>query len=105
MFPAAKTMTATKKLAKKMKRIILIASTAKMKMIAFQSNEETGRTIVRKDQPTEEQKKRHGQYSSLGRKTKQQIKNSAWVELPGIGHIQRLQDTDLFIKHLLAVLK
>ena len=60
------------------------------------------RTIVGKDQLTEEQKKLHGLYPLLGKKTKQQIRNATLVELPGIGHIPHIQDTNLFIKHLLS---
>lgn len=63
------------------------------------------RTIVGKDQLNEEQKKIHGQYPILGKRTKQQIKNSKLVELPGVGHIPHIQDVNLFMKHLLAFFK
>jgi pimeloyl-ACP methyl ester carboxylesterase len=63
------------------------------------------RTIVGKDQLTEEQKKLHGQYPILGKKTKQQIKNATLIELPGVGHIPHIQELDLFKKKLLAFLK
>ncbi len=62
------------------------------------------RTVVGKDQLSEEQKKLYGQYPALGKKTKQQIKNATLVELPGIGHIPHVQDINLFKKHLLSFL-
>ena len=63
------------------------------------------RTVVGKDKLSEEQKKLYGQYSALGKKTKQQIKTAILVELPGIGHIPHVQDLALFRRHLLAFLK
>jgi len=63
------------------------------------------RTIVGKDKLSESQKKLYGQYPVLGKKTKQQIKNSKLVELKGIGHIPHIQDKKLFCKHLLAFIK
>ena len=63
------------------------------------------RTVVGKDKLSEEQKKLYGQYSALGKKTKQQIKTAILVELPAIGHIPHVQDLALFRRHLLAFLK
>lgn len=63
------------------------------------------RTIVGKDKLSESQTKLYGQYPVLGKKTKQQIKNSKLVELTGIGHIPHIQDKKLFCKHLLAFIK
>lgn len=59
------------------------------------------RTVVGKDQLTEQQKKIYGQYPSLGRKTASQIKNSKLVILPGIGHIPHVQDIDMFYTQLI----
>ena len=58
------------------------------------------RTIVGKDKIPENDRKLHGQYPVLGRKTKAQLKNATLVELPGIGHIPHIQDPALFQKHL-----
>jgi pimeloyl-ACP methyl ester carboxylesterase len=63
------------------------------------------RTILGKDQLPDEQKKAYGQYPALGRKTKQQIRKATLVELPGIGHIPHVQNTDIFLKHVLEFLK
>jgi pimeloyl-ACP methyl ester carboxylesterase len=63
------------------------------------------RTVVGKDQLSEEQKKLHGQYPALGKKTKQLIKHATLAELPGVGHIPHIQDINLFKTHLLAFLK
>jgi pimeloyl-ACP methyl ester carboxylesterase len=63
------------------------------------------RTVVGRDQLTEAQKKIYGQYPVLGRKTQKAIRNAKLVELPGVGHIPHIQDTDLFKMHLLAFLK
>jgi pimeloyl-ACP methyl ester carboxylesterase len=54
------------------------------------------RTVVGKDQLTEEQKKVYGNYPELGRKTQQLIKGSQLVELPGVGHIPHIQEPDQF---------
>ena len=56
------------------------------------------RTIVGKDLLTEEQKSKHGQYPMLGKKIKQQIRNSKLVELHGVGHIPHIQATEAFKK-------
>lgn len=58
------------------------------------------RTVVGKDQLTEEQKKVYGQYPTLGVKTKKQIPRSELIILQGIGHIPHVQDLELFYRHL-----
>lgn len=63
------------------------------------------RTVVGKDELDEEQKKIYGQYPSLGKKTKSQIRNSMLSELPGIGHIPHIQDTELFCRQLLSFIQ
>lgn len=63
------------------------------------------RTVVGKEQLSEEQKKIYGQYPALGKKTKRQIKKAKLVQLSGLGHIPHIQDTDLFFKHLLTFIK
>jgi pimeloyl-ACP methyl ester carboxylesterase len=63
------------------------------------------RTVVGKDQLSEEQKKIYGQYPALGKKTRKQIRKAKLAELPGIGHIPHIQDTELFCKHLLGFIR
>jgi pimeloyl-ACP methyl ester carboxylesterase len=63
------------------------------------------RTVVGKDLLTAAQKKVYGQYPALGKKTKGLIRNAKLAELPGIGHIPHIQDTKLFLKHLLPFIK
>lgn len=63
------------------------------------------RTVVGKDQLTEEQKKQYGQYPALGKKTKEQIRGAQLVELPGVGHIPHVQQPAVVCNHLLAFLK
>lgn len=63
------------------------------------------RTVVGKDQLTEEQKKVYGNYPVLGKKTKQQIPNAKLVELPGVGHIPHVQETELFCSQVLSFIK
>ena len=62
------------------------------------------RTVVGKNNLTEEQKKIYGQYPALGRKTRQRIKNSKLIELPGVGHIPHIQVLPLYKQHLLTFL-
>jgi pimeloyl-ACP methyl ester carboxylesterase len=45
------------------------------------------RTVVRKDQLNEQQKKVYGNYPFPGRRTNVDIRDSKLVELPGVGHI------------------
>jgi pimeloyl-ACP methyl ester carboxylesterase len=66
---------------------------------------QTDRTVVGKDRLTEVQKKLYGQYPALGKKTQQLIRNSRLAALPGIGHIPHIQDTELFLRHLLLFIK
>lgn len=66
---------------------------------------QSDRTVVGKDLLSEAQKKVYGQYPALGKKTKTLIRNSRLAELPGIGHIPHIQDTALFLKHLLSFIK
>jgi pimeloyl-ACP methyl ester carboxylesterase len=63
------------------------------------------RTVVGKDQLTEEQKKQYGQYPALGEKTAQLIKGSKLISLPGVGHIPHVQDREAFRSAVLGFLK
>ncbi len=63
------------------------------------------RTVVGKDQLTEEQKKEYGYYPALGQKTAQQIKNSKLVAMPGIGHIPHVQNIEAFKKTVLEFIE
>jgi len=63
------------------------------------------RTVVGKNNLSEEQKKVYGNYPPLGRRTQQHIKNSKLVALPGVGHIPHIQVLPLYKQHLLAFLK
>ncbi len=63
------------------------------------------RTVVGKNNLTEEQKKVYGNYPMLGRKARARIKNSQLVEIPGVGHIPHIQVPDVYKKHLLSFLK
>ncbi len=62
------------------------------------------RTVVGKDQLTDEQKKKYGQYPSLGKKLKKAMPGSKLVELPGTGHIPHIQNPGIFISTLLNFL-
>jgi pimeloyl-ACP methyl ester carboxylesterase len=62
------------------------------------------RTVVGKDQLNDTQKKEHGQYPLLGKKTQASISKSRLAELPGIGHIPHVQNLPLFLKTLLQFL-
>lgn len=66
---------------------------------------QSDRTVVGKDLLTEEQKKIYGQYPSLGKQTKEKIKNATLVELPGVGHIPHIQVTGLFLNELLKFIE
>jgi pimeloyl-ACP methyl ester carboxylesterase len=66
---------------------------------------QSDRTVVGKDQLSEEQKNLYGQYPSLGKQTKEKIKNARLVELPGVGHIPHIQVRDLFLKELLKFIE
>ncbi len=58
------------------------------------------RTIVGKDKLSEVAKSAHGQYPSLGRAVKAQIKNFKLVEFPGVGHIPHIQQLEPFTSTL-----
>lgn len=62
------------------------------------------RTVVGKDQLSDQQKKKYGNYPVLGKLVKQQIPNSRLIELPGIGHIPHIQDQKAFEKALVSFL-
>jgi len=62
------------------------------------------RTVVGKNNLTEEQKKVYGNYPVLGRRTQQRIKNSKLVEIPGVGHIPHIQVLPVYKQHLLSFL-
>lgn len=61
-------------------------------------------TIVGKNLLTDAQKKKHGQYSALGRNAHQLIKDSQLQEIKGVGHIPHLQEPEVFYKMLLGFL-
>ncbi len=63
------------------------------------------RTVVGKKNLTEEQKKIHGNYPALGKKTHAAIRNSKLVELPGVGHIPHIQALAEFKKNVLEFLR
>lgn len=54
------------------------------------------KTVVGKNLLTEAQKNIFGQYPHLGKKTRQKIRGSKLVELPGVGHIPHIQAPALF---------
>ncbi len=58
------------------------------------------RTIVGKNMLTDDQKKIHGQYQELGKKTNREIPNSKLTELEGVGHIPHIQKFEAFKKAL-----
>lgn len=62
------------------------------------------RTVVGKNNLTDEQKKVYGNYPLLGRKTSARIKGSKLVELPGVGHIPHIQELKVYRQHLLSFL-
>lgn len=62
------------------------------------------RTVVGKDQLPANQKARYGNYPLLGKKIKQLIPNATLAELPGIGHIPHIQNTQTFNKLLSSFL-
>jgi len=62
------------------------------------------RTIVGKNHLSKESADVHGQYTLLGKKLKEQIKNSELIELEGVGHIPHIQVPDsfkLYVSHFL----
>ncbi len=63
------------------------------------------RTVVGKNNLTEEQKKVCGNYSLLGKKTQARIKGSQLVQLQGEGHIPHIQELNTFKQHLLSFFK
>jgi pimeloyl-ACP methyl ester carboxylesterase len=54
------------------------------------------RTVVGKDQLSDADKSRYGQYPALGKKVKRRIKGSRLVELQGVGHIPHIQKPQAF---------
>ncbi|MBC7949715.1 MAG: alpha/beta hydrolase [Chitinophagaceae bacterium] len=60
------------------------------------------RTVVGKDQLTEVQKKKYGQYPTLGKRTQKLIPNAKLIELTGVGHIPHVQEPTSFTKYLVA---
>ncbi len=54
------------------------------------------RTVVGKEELTDDQKKIYGNYPELGKKTQQAIKGAQLVELQGVGHIPHIQEPDQF---------
>lgn len=63
------------------------------------------RTVVGKDQLSEEQKKVYGNYPLLGRRAHEHIRNSKLVELPGVGHIPHVQAFAQFRESVLNFLQ
>jgi pimeloyl-ACP methyl ester carboxylesterase len=66
---------------------------------------QSDRTIVGKNLISKESAEKHGQYPELGRKLKQEIKNSTLVELDGVGHIPHIQVPEIFMEKLLAFIQ
>jgi len=62
------------------------------------------RTVVGKNLLSEEQKKMHGNYPQLGKKTAGEIKGAKLIELKGVGHIPHIQNPELFQKAVLNFL-
>jgi pimeloyl-ACP methyl ester carboxylesterase len=62
------------------------------------------RTVVGKNNLTEQQKKVYGNYPELGRKTQGRIKNSRLVEIPGVGHIPHIQVLPIYKQNVLEYL-
>ena len=63
------------------------------------------RTAIGKNLVSEEKRKIMGQYPQLGKRTKQQIKNSTLVELDNVGHLPHIEKFDAFIKPLIEFLQ
>ncbi len=61
---------------------------------------QSDRTVVGKNLLSDEQKKVHGRYPDLGKKTKSEIPNSKLIELEGVGHIPHIQKFEEFKKAL-----
>jgi len=62
------------------------------------------RTVVGKNNLSDEQKKIYGNYPLLGRKTNAHIKGSKLVEIPGVGHIPHIQVPAIYRQKLLSFL-
>lgn len=65
---------------------------------------QSDRTVVGKDQLSENLKDLFGQYPILGKQAAKQIKNSRLIELPNVGHIPHIQETERFCKELINFL-
>jgi len=63
------------------------------------------RTIVGKDQLTEEAKQVYGQYTTLGKSASGFINNSKLVELDNVGHIPHVQALADFQKAVIEFLR
>ena len=63
------------------------------------------RTVIGKNRLPKESQKKYGLYPELGKKTKEAIRNSKLVELPGVGHIPHIQTPVDFNSALLDFLK
>lgn len=63
------------------------------------------RTAIGKESAAPGVKETLGDYPALGKLTQQQIKNSALIEIPGVGHLPHIESFDAFIKPVLNFLK
>ncbi len=63
------------------------------------------RTIPGKNLLTDAQKKLHGNFPELAKKTASQIKNARVIVLPGVGHIPHIQTTTSFNKDVIDFLR
>jgi len=63
------------------------------------------RTIVGKDLLDKNVAAAHGQYTLLGKRINDQVKNSILMELEGVGHIPHIQVPDVFQREVLRFLR
>lgn len=62
------------------------------------------KTIVGKDMLTKDMQDSHGQVAILARELTKEIPAASMIEFPGVGHIPHIQEPDLFMNAVFAVL-